>query len=76
MILRESVRNLLVRHPYKHGKIGLPRPKHNIFNNYKICDGKYSIELIDAKNRENVGTFMLGKNRKTLSNYIKPKWIF
>ena len=64
MILKESVRNILVRHPYKRGKIGLPRPKHDIFTNYKICDEKYSIELIDAKNRENVRRFMLGKIRK------------
>ena len=71
MILKESVRNLLVRHPYRCGKIGLPRPNHDIFNNYKICDGKYSIELIDTKNRENVRTFMLGIDRKKLSNNAK-----
>ena len=65
--MKESVRNLLVRHPYRCGKIGLPRPNHDIFNNYKICDGKYSIKLIDAKNRENVRTFMLGIKRETLS---------
>ena len=57
----------MVRHPYRCGKIGLLRPKHDIFNNYKICDGKYSIKLIDAKNRENVRTFMLGIKRETLS---------
>ena len=67
MILKESLRNILVSHHYKRGKIGLPRQKHDIFTNYKICDGKYSIELIDAKNRENVRRFMLGKTRKTLS---------
>ena len=63
MILRESVKNLLVRHPYKHGKIGLPRLKYDIFDNYKICDGKYSIEQIDLTNRETVKKFMLGKRK-------------
>ena len=63
MILRKSVKNLLVRYPYTYGKIGLPRTKYDIFTNYKICGGKYSIELIDAVNRENVKKFMLGKNR-------------
>ena len=66
MILRESVKSLLVRYPYTYGKIGLPRTKYDIFTNYKICDGKYSIELIDAVNRENVKKFMLGKNRDIL----------
>ena len=63
MILRESVKSLLVRHPYTRGKIGLPRKKYDIFSNYKICNGKYSIELIDEGNRENVKKFMLGKPR-------------
>ena len=66
MILRESVKNLLVRNPYNNGKIGLPRLKYDIFTNYKICGGKCSIELIDAVNRENVKKFMLGKNRDPL----------
>ena len=66
MILRKSVNNLLVRYPYTYGKIGLPRLNYDIFTNYKICDGKYSIELIDAANRENVKKFMLGKNRDIL----------
>ena len=63
MVLRESVKSLLVRHPYTRGKIGLPRKKYDIFSNYKICNGKYSIELIDEGNRENVKKFMLGKPR-------------
>ena len=64
MILRKSVKNILVHYPYTHGKIGLPRPKYDIFNNFKICNGKYSIDLIDEENREKVKKFMLGKNRK------------
>ena len=67
MILRESVKNILLRHPYKHGKIGLPRNKYDIFSNYKICDGKYSVELIDAENREYVKSFMLGIKIKSAS---------
>ena len=66
MVLKESVKNLLVRHPFKHGKIGLPRPKYDIFTNYKICDGKYSMKLIDSVNRENVRSFMLGKQKQAL----------
>ena len=61
MILRKSVKNLLACHPYTNGKIDLPRPKYDRFTNYKICDGKYSIELIDAVRRESVEKFMLGK---------------
>ena len=62
MVLKESVKNLLVRHPFKHGKIGLPRQKYDMFTNYKICDGKYSMKLIEPVNRENVRSFMLGKH--------------
>ena len=72
MILKESVKNILVRYPYTNGKIGLPRPKYDIYTNFKICNGKYSIELIDAENRENVKKFMLGENWKkynTVSNF-------
>ena len=60
MILRESVKSLLVRYPYNHGKISLPRQKYDIFTNFKICSEKYSIELIDAENRENVKKFNYG----------------
>ena len=68
MILRKSVKNLLACHPYTIGKIGLPRPKYDRFTNYKICDGKYSIELIDAERRESVQKFMLGKVEKKYDN--------
>ena len=68
MILRETVKNLLVCYPYYHGKISLPRPKYDMFTNFKICSGKYSIELIDTENRENVKKFMLGKYGKKYDN--------
>ena len=64
MILRESVKNFLACHPYTHGKIGLSRSKYDKFTNYKICNGKYSIELIDAVKRESVKKFMLGKQKE------------
>ena len=67
MVLRESVKSLLVRHPYTYGKICLPRKKCDIFTNFKICHGKYSIELVDAEKRENAKKFMLGKNIKCYS---------
>ena len=69
MVLRESVKSLLVRHPYTYGKIYLPRKKCDIFTNFEICHGKYSIELVDAEKRileiKGISTEDLDKRRET-----------
>ena len=54
-----KIRNHLQKYPYIPNKIGLPRVKHSLFQNYKICDGKYTAEIINPFNREEVKKFML-----------------
>ena len=57
------IRNHLQKFPYIPSKIGLPRDiprdKHDFFESYKICDGKYTAELINPSNRQEVKKVML-----------------
>ena len=54
-----KIRNHLQKFPYISNRIGLSRVKHDMFQNYKICDGKYNAEIINSYNRPEVKTFML-----------------
>ena len=63
MIVKDlkHVEELLLRVPFKSGRIGLPRSKNTILNNYRICDGKYLVKQVNATNKATVQRFMLGK---------------
>ena len=63
MIVKDlkHVEELLLRVLFKSGRIGLPRPKNTILNNYRICDGKYLVKQVNATNKATVQRFMLGK---------------
>lgn len=63
MIVKDlkHVEELLLRTPFKSGRIGLPRSKSKILNNYRICDGKYLVKQVNATNKATVQRFMLGK---------------
>ena len=63
MIVKDlkHVEELLLRTPFKSGRIGLPRSKSKILNNYRICDGKYLVKQVNATNKSTVQRFMLGK---------------
>ena len=63
MIVKDlkHVEELLLRVPFKSGRIGLTRSKSKILNNYRICDGKYLVKQVNATNKSRVQRFMLGK---------------
>ena len=68
MIVKDlkHVEELLLRVPFKSGRIGLPRSKSKILNNYRICDGKYLVKQVNATNKSTVQRFMLGKLKVSL----------
>ena len=70
MIVKDlkHVEELLLRVPFKSGRIGLPRSKSKILNNYRICDGKYLVKQVNATNKSTVQRFMLGKLKVSLRN--------
>lgn len=41
------------------GTIRLPRKEHDIFQNFSVCDGKYTARLVTPKTRPQVQQFML-----------------
>ena len=68
MIVKDlkHIEEMLLRVPFKSGRIGLPRSKSNILNNYRICDGKYLVKQVNATNKSTVQRFMLGKLKVSL----------
>ena len=78
MIVKDlkHVEELLLRVPFKSGRIGLPRSKSKILNNYRICDGKYLVKQVNATNKATVQRFMLGKQKVSLWIYGKNIYLF
>ena len=78
MIVKDlkHVEDLLLRVPFKSGRIGLPRSKSKILNNYRICDEKYLVKQVNATNKAIVQRFMLGKLKLKVLRCLCGKKIY